>query len=257
MARKAEELGALAVSRITTPGLHAVGGVSGLALQVLPSGGRTWILRATVAGKRRDIGLGGYPDQTLAGARQAAREAREVIRQGGDPIEQRKAARSALRAATAKTLTFKEAAVAFIAAHEPSWKNPKHRAQWSATLERFAYPTLGALSVKDVELPHVLQVLEPIWSTKTETASRLRGRIELVLDWATARGYRDGLNPARWRGHLDKMLARPSKVARPKHHAALPAAEVGAFMARLREADGLGAKALEFTILTASRPIGS
>lgn len=204
MARKATELGPLAVSRLTAPGLHAVGGVSGLALQVLPSGGRSWILRATIAGKRRDIGLGGYPDQTLAGARQAAREAREVIRQGGDPIEQRKAAKSALRAASAKTLTFKEAAVAFIVAHEPSWKNPKHRAQWSATLERYAYPAIGELSVKDVELAHVLQILEPIWSNKTETASRLRGRVELVLDWATARGFREGLNPARWREPLEE-----------------------------------------------------
>ncbi|MDO8323069.1 MAG: integrase arm-type DNA-binding domain-containing protein [Phenylobacterium sp.] len=253
MGRKAEEMSPLAVSRLKEPGLHFVGGVAGLALQVLPTGGRTWVLRAMVGSRRRDMGLGGFPDVTLAGAKEAARDARKLIREGIDPIESARAAKSALRAAAAKSLTFTEAADAYLAAHEASWRNPKHRQQWENTLKTYAYPHIGKLSVSDVELAHVMKILEPIWQEKTETAKRLRGRIEMVLDWATARGYRQGLNPARWRGHLDKLLARPSKVAKPEHHAALPLNQMGAFVKRLREADGLGARALEFAILTAAR----
>ena len=253
MPKKAKELGPLAAGRLTDPGLHFVGGVAGLALQVLPSGGRTWVLRATMGGKRRDMGLGGFPDVTLADARAAAREARKLIKAGVDPIDEAKAAVSAQRASRAKALTFKQAALAYIAAHEGGWRNAKHGQQWRNTLESYAYPVVGSLLVRDVDLTHVMAILEPIWAAKTETASRLRGRIEQVLDWATARGYRDGLNPARWRGHLDKLLARPSKVARVEHRAALPASEVGAFMSRLREVKGMGARALEFAILTAAR----
>lgn len=253
MGRKAVELSPLAVSRLKEPGLHFVGGVAGLALQVLPTGGRTWVLRAMVGSRRRDMGLGGFPDVTLAGAKEAAREARKLIREGVDPIESARAAKSALRAAAAKSLTFTEAADAYLAAHEASWRNPKHRQQWENTLKTYAYPHIGKLSVSDVELAHVMKILEPIWQEKTETAKRLRGRIEMVLDWATARGYRQGLNPARWRGHLDKLLARPSKVAKPEHHAALPLNQMGAFVKRLREAEGMGARALEFAILTAAR----
>jgi integrase len=253
MPKKAEELGPLAVSRLTEPGLHFVGGVAGLALQVLPSGGRSWVLRATIGDRRREMGLGGYPDVTLAKARENAREARDMIRRGVDPIETAKAARSALRASAARVITFKEAAEAYMTSQEAGWKSPKHRGQWAATLETYAYPHLGTLGVADVELPHVLQVLEPIWTTKTETASRVRGRMEMILDWATAREYRSGPNPARWRGHLDKMLAKRSKVAKVTHHPALPIDGMGPFMTRLRAAEGMGARALEFAILTASR----
>jgi integrase len=253
MPKKAEELGPLAVSRLTEPGLHFVGGVAGLALQVLPSGGRSWVLRATIGDRRREMGLGGYPDVTLAKARENAREARDMIRRGVDPIETAKAARSALRASAARVITFKEAAEAYMTSQEAGWKSSKHRGQWAATLETYAYPHLGSLGVADVELPHVLQVLEPIWTTKTETASRVRGRMEMILDWATAREYRSGPNPARWRGHLDKMLAKRSKVAKVTHHPALPIDGMGPCMARLRAAEGMGARALEFAILTASR----
>ncbi len=253
MGRKSKELGPLAVSRIRTTGLHFVGGVAGLALQVLPSGGRTWILRATMGGRRRDMGLGGFPDVPLADARAAARRARDQIRAGLDPIEEARADANARRANQAKNVTFKQAALAYIAAHEAGWRNVKHAQQWRNTLEAYAYPVVGSVMVRDVDLTHVLAILTPIWSAKTETATRLRGRIEQVLDWATARGHRDGLNPARWRGHLDKLLARPSKIARIEHRAALPVAEVGPFMKRLREAEGIGARALEFTILTAAR----
>lgn len=253
MPRKAEELGPLAVSRLRTPGLHFVGGVAGLGLQVLPGGGRTWILRATIGDRRREMGLGGFPDVTLAMAREAAREARDLIRKGIDPIETARAARSALKASDAKVVTFRAAADGYMAAHETSWRNLKHRAQWAATLETYAHPVIGDLAVGDIELPHVLKILEPIWTTKTETATRLRGRLEMVLDWATARDYRTGLNPARWRGHLDKLLAKPSKIARVVHHKAVAIDDMPAFMARLKAADGLGARALEFAILTAAR----
>lgn len=255
MARKAKELGALEVSRLTTPGLHFVGGVSGLALQVLPppSTARTWVLRAMVGGKRREMGLGGYPDVTLAGAREAARAARAKIKDGIDPIEDGRAARSALAAARAAALTFEQCAVAYIAAKAPEWKNEKHGDQWRNTLSAYAYPVIGKLLVRDVQNPHILKILEPIWATKNETASRLRGRLESILDYATARKYRTGDNPARWSGHLDTMLAAPSKVQKKEHHAALPYTEVGAFMAALRQQAGMGARALEFAIITAAR----
>jgi integrase len=253
MARKAAEMTALELKSKTAPGLYFVGGVSGLALQVLPSGGRSWVLRMMIGSKRRDMGLGGFPDVTLAGAREAARAAREKVRQGIDPIEEGRAARSTLKATQAGALTFKQCAEKYMAAHEAGWKNIKHGQQWRNTLENYAIPVMGSLLVRDVGLSHVLEVLEPIWKTKTETASRLRGRIEQVLDWATARNYRDGQNPARWRGHLDKLLAAPGKVAKVEHHEALPAGDMGAFMLRLRAAEGMGARALEFVILTATR----
>jgi integrase len=253
MGRKAKELGALAVSRLTAPGLHFVGGVSGLALQVLRSGGRTWILRATMGKRRRDMGLGGYPDVPLADARAAARKAREQIKAGLDPIEEARAEANFRRANQAKNITFKQAALAYIASHEAGWRNNKHAQQWRNTLDAYAYPVIGSVMVRDVDLTQVLAVLTPIWSTKTETATRVRGRIEHVLDWATTLGHRDGLNPARWKGHLDKLLPRPSKIARIKHHTALPLAELAPFMKRLREAKSITARALEFLILTAAR----
>jgi len=182
MGRVAKELGALAVGRINEEGLHFVGGVPGLALQVLPTGGRTWVLRVMVGTKRREIGLGGYPGVTLAAAREAAREARKLIVSGVDPVQQRREARSALRAAQAAAMTFGQAADGYIAAHEAGWRSLKHGQQWRNTLATYAYPILGDLLVRDVGVPQVLAVLEPIWRTKTETASRVRSRIELVLD---------------------------------------------------------------------------
>jgi integrase len=261
MPKQAKVLGPLAVKNLTTPGLHFVGEVPGLALQVLPTGARTWILRVTIGARRREMGLGGYPEVSLADARTLARQARQRIRDGIDPIEERRAARSALLASAANIMTFKTAAEALIASKEAEWKNPKHREQWKATLERYAYPTLGKLSVADIELPHVMGVLQPIWAKIPETASRVRGRIEAVLDWATVSGYRSGLNPARWRGHLDKKLAQPSKLkarqneltGRDGHHAAMPIDGASAFMTRLKAAEGMGARALEFAILTAAR----
>lgn len=253
MGKKSAPLSALEVSRLKNAGLYFVGDVAGLALQVSSTGAKSWILRATVGAKRRDIGLGGYPDVTLAKAKEAAREMRAAIKNGVDPVEAKKAKRSALLADQAKELTFTEAALAYIKAREPEWNNAKHAAQWRSTLEAYAFPTIGKLLVRDVELHHILQILEPIWTTKTETASRLRGRIENILDWAAVRGYRPRENPARWRGHLDMVLPKPSKVAKVEHHPALPYVDVGQFMKELGQVNGIGARALEFLIITATR----
>ena len=253
MGRKAKELGPLAVSRLASPGLHFVGDVAGLALQVNQRGARSWVLRVQVGDKRRDMGLGGFPDVSLAGTRAAAREARAKVRDGVDPIANSRALRSAINADQAQAKTFKFCALAYIDAHEAGWRNAKHVQQWRNTLDTYAYPVIGDLLVRDVALPHVLAVLEPIWTKKTETASRLRGRLESVLDWATTRGYRAGLNPARWKGHLDTVLPAASSVANAGHNGALPVGEIGAFMKTLRSQAGMSAQALEFTILTAAR----
>lgn len=264
MPRIAAKLSPLDVGRLTTPGLHFVGGVAGLALQVLPprtdadgreTQARTWVLRVKIGDKRRDIGLGGYSDVGVGvgEARRKAMEARDKIERGIDPIEERREAKSALKAQQAATITFKEAAEKYIATHEAGWKSPKHAAQWKGSLANHVYPKIGPLSVRDIELPQVLAVLEPIWTTKTETAGRIRGRIETILDWATTRGYRTGLNPARWKGHLQNQLGDPSKVSKVVHHPALPVDEVGAFMKSLRGVGGMGARALELAILTAAR----
>lgn len=253
MARKARELSALEIGRLTAVGHHAVGGVAGLYLYVVESGARSWVLRTMVGGKRRHMGLGGFPEVTLAKARDKARAAKEQVSQGVDPIVQRLAVASSLKAQQATQKTFKEAALAYVDAHSQSWDNPKHRAQWVSTLENYAFPHIGNLLVRDVEQEQVLKVLEPIWTTKTETASRLRGRIESVLDWATVRKYRTGDNPARWRGHLDQLLAAPKKIQKVKHHRALPASQLADFMKKLHARPGIGARALEFAIYCAAR----
>ena len=253
MPKKAKDLSALEVKRLTEPGWHAVGTVAGLGLKVSPTGTRAWVLRVVVGAKRREIGLGAFPDVTLADAHAKARAMRSEIELGVDPVQKRQAAASALRAAQTAGLTFGQCAAAYIKSHRDGWKNDKHAQQWENTLQTYAAPVVGDLLVRHVETAHVLAILEPIWATKTETASRLRSRLELVIDWATARGEREGLNPARWRGHLDKLLPKPSKVAKVKHHAALPWREIGPFMARLRAAEGMGARCLEWAILTAAR----
>ena len=181
MARKAKEMSALAVGKISSVGYHFVGGVSGLVLQVSKSGTKSWLLRVLVGGKRREIGLGGFPDVTLAGAREAARVAKEKIKAGIDPVAERQTARSALAAAVASAITFKQAAQKYIEANESGWKNPKHAGQWTATLETYAHPTIGNLQVAHIDTSHVLGILEPIWNTKTETASRLRGDRKSVV----------------------------------------------------------------------------
>ncbi|RCW72424.1 tyrosine-type recombinase/integrase [Pseudorhodoferax soli] len=253
MVRRATELGALAVGRLKDPGMHAVGGVSGLYLQIAPGGTKSWILRATIGSKRREMGLGAFPEVPLAIARDKARAARAKVELGVDPILARQRAASALRAEQAKALTFADAARQFVTDKGDQWRNAKHRAQWTATLETYAGPTIGKVLVSDVSQAHVLSILRPIWTTKTETATRVRGRIEQVLDWARVRGYREGENPARWRGHLDKLLPAPTKLAKVSHHPALPVDAMPGFMSNLRKRGGVAARALEFLVLTASR----
>jgi integrase len=253
MPKKAKELEAIQVKRLTKPGLHAVGGVAGLLLQVTPTGARSWILRTMVGAKRRDIGLGGFPDVTLAMAREKAREAKEMIKHGIDPVEQRKAARGALMAAQAKGVSFDECAQQFIKSKTVEFSNPKHAAQWTSTLRDYASPLIGRLPVAEVELAHIVKVLEPIWRTKTETATRVRGRIESVLAWATVSGYREGDNPARWKGNLDAVLPKPAKLKNVQHHKALPWQNMSDFMQKLRQRQGMAARCLEFTILTGLR----
>ncbi len=254
MPRVAIELSPVEVGRLTDePGLHFVGVIPGLILQVGTTGAASWLLRATVGSKRRDIGLGGYPAVTLAMAREAARAARKSIKNGVDPVVERQAARSKLIAAQVALMPFSEAADKYIAAHEAGWKSAKSAAQWNSSLVSYAFPVIGKISVADIETPHILRVLEPIWTTKNETASRVRGRIESILDWATVQKFRKGENPARWRGHLEHLLAARNAVQTVEHHAALDYKAVGAFIADLRQQEGMGARALEFAILLAAR----
>ena len=253
MPKKAAPKSALAVSRLKESGLHFVGTVDGLALQITATGARSWVLRATIGDKRREMGLGGFPSVTLAEAHEAARRARAQIRQGLNPIHEKKVLKSAQLAALAAERTFNACANEYIAAHESGWRNAKHAQQWRNTLEKYAYPVLGEMLIRDVDTPAILKVIEPIWKEKTETATRLQQRINLVIDMAIAREYRAGPNPARWRGYLDKMLVRPSKIMAREHHPAVSVAEVGVFMNALRAQKGVGAKALEFAVLTAAR----
>lgn len=253
MPKIAKELSALEVGRLTVSGFHAVGGVPGLHLQVSAQGARSWILRVKIGAHRRDMGLGAYPGVTLAQARDKARQARASVEQGHDPILERERAKSRLLAEQGAAVTFAEAAAAYIKAKAPEWKGSKSKAQWESSLATYAFPLLGAMHVRDISQAHVVRVLEPIWTTKTETASRLRGRIENVLDWAKVHGYREGDNPARWRGHLDKLLAAPSKVSKVEHHPAIAVDDAPAFYQQLKLRDGLGARALQFAMLTAAR----
>lgn len=240
-----------ALDKIKAPGMYSDGG--GLYLQIAPSGARSWIFRFMMNGKRRDMGLGPVKSVTLAKAREKAAGARQDIGGGVDPIAARDAARAAQEAEQAKAVTFEMAAGLYIDAHRASWRNDKHAAQWPATLDAYAYPVFGKLPVGAIDVGHVSKVLEPIWTAKPETARRLRGRIEAILDWARAKGFRQGENPARWRGHLENLLPRYQKVARVQHHPALPYAQVSAFVAALQAQDGMAARALEFLILTAAR----
>ena len=248
-----KRLTALKVSRTRKPGLYVDGG--GLYLQISGGGARSWIFRYRMGGRKtpRDTGLGSLETVSLSDAREKVVEQRKFIDQGIDPIEARKAARSARALDDAKAMTFKACATAYIDAHKAGWRNAKHAEQWTATLETYAYPKFGKLPVAAIDVGLVLKVLEPIWKSKTETASRVRGRIENILDWAKTRGFRAGDNPARWRGNLQNLLPKRSKVHKVQHHPALPYPKVGAFMQQLRAREGVAAQALGFLILTTAR----
>lgn len=247
MAKGSSRLTVRAVATITKPGFHADGG--GLYLQVAKGGGRSWVFRFQRQGRARWMGLGSVDLVSLKEARLKALEARRVLLEGRDPID----SRHAVKQTQQNAVTFREAAERYIEAHKAGWRSQKHAAQWSSTLETYVFPVFGDLTAGEINTELVMQSLDPIWSTKVETASRIRGRIESILDWAKARGYRQGDNPARWRGHLDTHLPPRSKVARVKHHPALPYSEIGTFMDGLREQGGVAARALELTILCATR----
>lgn len=223
-------------------------------LWIYPKGNaRGWIFRFTLNGKAREMGLGSFPAVSLVQARKLAAQCREVLRSGIDPIDHRAQAARAAALKAAGVPTFTQAAARYIRAHRAGWKNPKHARQWCATLKTYARPIIGRTPVDAIGTEDVLRVLQPVWTTKTETAKRVQGRIESVLDFAAARQWRDQSNPARWRGHLDKLLPRPSRVATVEHHPAMPYGEVPAFMVELEAADGCAALALRFLILTACR----
>ena len=246
MPKKAKELSALDVRRITHPGsgrnvCFAVGGVDGLQLQVTPAGARSWLLRYAMKGKRHQVGLGSYPDTTLAQARERARGVKDLLWQGIDPL------------ADKRRLTFAGAVEAYLEAKLGEFRNEKHRKQWRSTLDAYAVPAIGDMGVAEIETKDVLRALHPIWTDKTETASRLRGRIEAVLSWATVAGHRKGDNPARWKGNLSEILPKPAKVTKAAHQPALALSDAPAWFADLRGRSGIATRALEFLTITAAR----
>lgn len=254
MPRKAKELSAIQVKRLSRrPGFHAVGGVTGLHLSVKDTLAASWILRVKVGDRRPDYGLGGYPTVTLERAREKAREARELIEQGIDPRDAKREARAALLAEKAKRITFDEAALACWKARSKEFKNAKHAKQWRSTITTYASPVIGSLPIEQVDTAHIVNILTPLWESKTETGSRLRGRLETVLEWARVAGYRNGGdNPAGWTT-LKHLLPTPSKLKKVRHHPALPWERMPEFMAALHQREGIGARALEFAVLTAAR----
>ncbi len=270
MPKIAKPLTDLAVRKLTRPGWHAVGGVAGLLLQVrepatagavIP---RSWILRVRIGSERRPIGLGSYPQVSLAQAREQAAKLVLEAKQGVNLHAKKRAQKSALIAAASKNKTFKDCAEAYMEAHSADYSNDKHRKQWAATLKNYAYPHIGNMLVADIAMRDVRNVLEQetvidektngkLWYVKTETAKRLLGRIKTVLDYATVNEYRSGNNPAQWTGFLDTQLPSPKKISETQHHPALPYAHAGSFMVKLRQNNSISSKALQFLILTAVR----
>ena len=232
-------------------GRFADGG--GLYLQVGAQGTKSWLFWFMLNGKARQMGLGAVHTISLPEARETALKCRKLLNEGIDPIDARKEALVSQQLKTASAMTFKECAEAYIKSHSAGWRNAKHAAQWTSTLETYGFPVFGSLPVQAVDTALVMKALDPIWQVKTETASRVRGRIEAILDWAKARNYREGENPARWKGHLKILLPAKSKVKKVKHHAALPYDEIGVFMNQLAERESVSARGLEFQILTAAR----
>jgi integrase len=270
MPKIAKPLSAIEVKRLTRVGWHAIGGVAGLLLQIrepatpgapIP---RSWILRVTAGKARQVIGLGPYPQVSIQEARERAAKLATEARQGIDLVGRKRAERSALLASAAQNVTFKACAEAYMAAHATDYRSDKHRKQWGATLEVYAYPIIGNMLVHDIGMPQVLKILlqnttardgttGTFWHLKTETAKRVQGRIKTVLDYATVSGYRTGDNPARWDGFLDTQLGSPNKINPEKHHPALPYADMAHFIRHLRRNPSISAKVLEFLILTGVR----
>lgn len=245
------KLTVVAVQRMKEPGLHGDG--LGLYLNVAATGSKSWIYRYMLHGRARSMGLGSVHDVTLAQAREKAARYRSIVKSGIDPLEGKHAERAQHRADAAKRITFGKAAEQYIAAHQDSWKNAKHQSQWTNTIRDYAKPMIGNMDVANITTEHILRVMQPIWSDKTETAVRLRGRIEKILDWCSVRGFRSGVNPARWKGNLDSLLPPAARVQKKGHFAALPYKDMTGFMQELKAAAGTAARAVEFAILTAAR----
>jgi integrase len=251
MDRTFNKLSAILVSKLSSPGHYGDGG--GLWLQISGTGSKSWVFRFALAGKAREMGLGAVHTVSLAIARERARQCRLIVSEGKDPIVARDAAKTADALSQARSKTFDQCAAAYIKAHRGGWKSAKHAAQWESSLATYASPVFGSLPVSAVDTDLVVRALRPIWDARTETAVRVRGRIECILDWATVSKYRQGENPARWRGHLENLLANPNKIAPVKSRPALPWSEIGAFMALLVEREGIATLAVQFAILTACR----
>jgi integrase len=251
MARQQQRLSAMQVSKLTKPGLYGDGG--GLTLQISATGAKSWLFRYMIAGKPFGMGLGPTHTVSLAEARHRALDARKLLLDDINPLAAKKQNRIAAALANAKMMTFDQCAEAYILAHKAEWKNAKHGDQWTNTLNTYASPFFGHLPVAEIDTGLIVKCLAPIWECKTETASRVRGRIESVLGWATTSGYRAGENPARWKGHLENLLATISKSSRTRNLPSLPWQRIGAFMSALRAREGVSARAVEFAILTACR----
>jgi hypothetical protein len=249
--RAIHRLSSVKIAKAKQRGLYADGG--GLYLQVAENGSRSWLFRYARHGRTRHIGLGPTHAMSVAEAREKARDCRAHLNDGLDPLEQKKARRAAARLEAAKAMSFEQCAEAYISSHQAGWKNSKHAMQWRSTLATYVTPVFGRLPIQHIDTTLVMSVLDPIWRTKPETASRLRGRIEAILSWAIVRGYRDGENPARWKGHLDQLLPVRTNVRAVRHHAALAYDEICSFMADLRAREATAARALEFLVLTAGR----
>ena len=246
------------IQRKTTPGLHGDGG--GLWLQITKTGVKSWLFRFMVKGKAYGMGLGPLHSVTLAEARHKAANARRLLAEGINPLEERRRLHAQDAANRARTMSFAACSAQYIAAHRAAWKNAKHAEQWSSTLQTYVHPVIGKLPVGDIDTALIVKVFtqrdpkgNPFWESKTETASRVRGRIEAILGWATTSGFRSGDNPARWKGNLENLLANISKRSRVKNHPSLPWQQVDAFMSSLDKREGIAARAVEFTILTACR----
>jgi integrase len=251
MARELNKLSSLKIKSISERGFYADGG--GLYLQVAPGGSKSWVFRFKKDGRARDMGLGPIGTIELKEAREVARVCRKLRLEGVDPIDQREKARQEVKLAATRAMTFDQCRDVYIQTHSAGWKNPKHRQQWTNALQTYVTPVFGALPVQDIDTAVIVKALNPIWTTKPETAGRIRGRIETILNWATSSGLRSGENPARWRGHLANLLISQAKIRKVKHHAALPYAQIGQFMVDLRGQAGIAARALEFTIETVGR----
>jgi integrase len=251
MARQVDRLSAILVKSLSSPGYYADG--NGLYLQISPSGSKSWLFRFRLAGKRREMGLGPLHTISLAIAREQAVECRRLLAAGSDPIVNRDATKTSQALSLARAKTFDQCAAAYIQTHRGGWKSKKHAAQWESTIATYASPVFGSMPVAAIDTEMVMSVLRPIWDAKTETAVRLRGRIESILDWAAVSKYRHGENPARWRGHLENLLGNPHKIAPVQNRPALHWRELPDFMAELVQREGGGARATQFAILTACR----